>query len=194
MARRTFIVESDLSASAAAVSRIGAFCRRNGVSGNMLAVIELCTVEALNNAIEHGHATTPEIPVEVDVDVEGGELVVEVRDRGLGLPAHVLRAAPRDVTWETLHTLPERGLGLVILRRAMDEVSYHVGAEWNSLVLRKHVGDATSARREKASPNLRTPQMKRERVDEERGRGREEQDLPAAASDREHARDHAEGE
>ncbi len=105
----------------------------------MLAVIELCAVEAMNNAIEHGHSHHPETPVEVEVEFESEVLTIRVRDHGRGMPAEILRRAPRDVSWSTLHTLPERGLGLVILRRAMDEVSYSATERGNTLTMRKRI-------------------------------------------------------
>lgn len=139
MPRKIFIIESDLSASARAAERIGVFCRKVGLEGNMLAVIELCAVEALNNAIEHAHASVPDTPVEVDVELEDGELTIRVRDHGHGMPAELLRHAPRDVTWKNLHLLPERGPGLVILRRAMDEVTYGSSGDGNTLTMRKRI-------------------------------------------------------
>src|SRR5690242_20035449 len=44
--------------------------------------VELCVVEAVNNAIEHAYREQPGHPVEVDVEFESECLRIMVRDRG----------------------------------------------------------------------------------------------------------------
>jgi serine/threonine-protein kinase RsbW len=102
--------------------------------------LELCVVEAVNNAIEHAYGSQPGHPVEVRVALSAGELRVEVRDRGRSMdwPAAIaeMDAAARD-------PLAEGGRGLLIMHSLMDRVAYARGQDgWNVLTLGKSVREA----------------------------------------------------
>ena len=46
--------------------------------------IGIAVREAVSNAIQHGNGMDPDKLVEIDFNVEDGEIVVRVRDQGLG--------------------------------------------------------------------------------------------------------------
>jgi len=76
--------------------------------------------EAFNNIAVHGfRGVTPE-PVQIEVDWDEDSLVITFVDTGRTFdPA---RVAPPD-----LDALPEHGMGLFIIKSAMDEVDYRPG-------------------------------------------------------------------
>src|SRR6185295_6999095 len=52
--------------------------------------VDVAVREAVANAIKHGNVQDPGKQVHVDVAVEGGELIIEVQDEGLGFdPSHL---------------------------------------------------------------------------------------------------------
>lgn len=87
--------------------------------------------EAFNNAALHcyKHAAGN---LEIDIDVAVDGIAIELRDRGAGFDIN-------QVPEPDLDALPERGLGIFIMRAMMDEVEYTLGegAGPNVLVLRK---------------------------------------------------------
>lgn len=84
--------------------------------------------EAFNNIAIHGYRGLPPGQVHVEIDAEGDDLVIRMRDDGASFhfPDHV--AAPED--------LPERGMGLFIIRSFMDRVDYRPGPP-NELSMKK---------------------------------------------------------
>ena len=94
--------------------------------------LELCVVEAVNNAIEHAYGGQPGHVVEVEVTLTAAALRVEVRDHGhrMDWVAATARAA---------EPLTEGGRGVVIMRSLMDEVSYASGRGRNVLTLVKQL-------------------------------------------------------
>jgi serine/threonine-protein kinase RsbW len=98
--------------------------------------IELCVVEAMNNAIEHAYAGEPGHLVEIGLACAPPTAVrIEVRDRG------------RTMDWTSVCAradayapdFAERGRGVVIIRSLMQDVSYCTVRGWNvlSMVLRR---------------------------------------------------------
>lgn len=99
--------------------------------------------EAFNNVVLHGYgamtglpagAQTPpvELEIELELDARGtGELVLRIIDHGAPFDpaAHALPPEP----------LPERGMGLHIIRSFVDRLEYRAGPP-NVLTLRKRYG------------------------------------------------------
>jgi len=108
-----------------------------GLSPEDSSRVELCAVEAVNNAIQHAYEGRPGGVVEVHVRLEPTALHLEVRDRGRPMDPQRLEVAELPFDERTL--LDESGRGLRILRAAMDEVSYHSAPAGNCLRLSKRL-------------------------------------------------------
>lgn len=100
------------------------------------AGVELCLTNYLSNAIKYSDGSKPERWVEVSASVEaragGSEIVVRVRDNGLGVPAakrgslfqHYFRAH------ETVTGVEGTGLGLSIVRETAEALGGRAWAEF----------------------------------------------------------------
>jgi len=88
----------------------------------LVAVGEVC-----NNVIRHAYAGASGQPIAIALSVFPDRLIVDVEDEGV--PYDPRGYAPPD-----LDTLPERGMGLFLVRQSVDEVAFHVarprGTRW----------------------------------------------------------------
>ena len=83
--------------------------------------------EAFNNIAIHGYVDGRAGDVDIEIDVTGSELRICVRDTGKSFdPSGV--PPPEE--------LPERGMGIFIIRSFMDDVTYEVGSAGSPNVLR----------------------------------------------------------
>ena len=136
-----FVIDSDLDDVALLAEAVMAVCAER-VGEEQAREIELCVVEAVNNAIKHAYHGVAGGEVEVGLRFDERAAVIEVCDRGSAMPAGALEAAdrPRTVDVACAAALPESGLGLVILRQLMDEVRYESRPERNVLTLVRRFG------------------------------------------------------
>lgn len=97
--------------------------------------IGIAVREAVANAIKHGNRQDPQKQVEVELFVEGGQLVIRVRDQGEGFdPGRV--ANPLDPE----NLLKPDGRGIFYMNRFMDAIEYDFGPEGGTVVtLRKRL-------------------------------------------------------
>jgi serine/threonine-protein kinase RsbW len=108
-----------------------------GFTENELSRIKIAVYEACLNAIQHTRKMNPGDKVIVEVESRARKLLINVYDRGLGFePA---KAHDYEVTDAALHR-KTGGMGLHIIRRAMDEVDYQMDAlNGNKLIMVKHL-------------------------------------------------------
>jgi serine/threonine-protein kinase RsbW len=87
--------------------------------------------EAFNNLALHGFADRPESEVRIEIDVAVNRLTIRMIDRGSSFD---FDAIPNP----DLDALPERGLGVYIIKSFMDEVDYQPGPK-NVLTMTKRL-------------------------------------------------------
>ncbi len=124
---------------------VRAICAAIPLGEDETASVELCVVEAVNNAIEHAYGEVGH-PVEVEVVLAAGTLRIVVRDRGHRMDWARACAAADGYAADALG---EGGRGLFIMRSLMDEVSYRTAGGWNELAMDKRllsVPDTTQLR------------------------------------------------
>jgi serine/threonine-protein kinase RsbW len=139
-AARTFHVVSELEAVPGVVAEIATFCAELAVHAEERAMIELCLAEAINNAIEHAYGLEAGHAVEIIVALQRDDvLTIDVRDCGRPMPTGRLLDEPKELDPTNVASLPERGMGLAILRRAMDALTYASEDAVNTLTLTKRV-------------------------------------------------------
>jgi PAS domain S-box-containing protein len=89
---------------------------------SMAAEVTMATNEAVQNAIEHAHGLGPE-PFEIELEREGDEVVVSVRDHG---------------RWREGRS-GDRGRGLPLMRALMDDVTVDPGPRGTTVTMRRRV-------------------------------------------------------
>jgi anti-sigma regulatory factor (Ser/Thr protein kinase) len=111
-----------------------------GASPKEANEVELCAIEAFNNAVEHAYQESGSQTISFQLDLQDDWLTVEVRDQGTQMAPEKLKNAkmpepdPDDPsTWSV------RGRGLAIMSMLMDQVSYTSRNGENTLALRKRL-------------------------------------------------------
>lgn len=108
---------------------------RLGVDEDKRHWIDIAVREAVANAIKHGNAQDPEKKVQVDLAIEGEDLVIRVQDEGTGFdPAQIHDPlAPENI-------LRPNGRGIFYMKSFMDEINYGSAPGGGTLVtLRKRL-------------------------------------------------------
>ena len=87
--------------------------------------------EAFNNVVLHSYRGAAGV-CDIEVEARAGRFTLRLRDTGIGFD-------PRRLQAPTLDELPEGGMGLFIILRAMDEVSWYREGIENVVTMTKHV-------------------------------------------------------
>lgn len=109
-----------------------------GFSEDKTSEIILAVDEACANAIRHAYSGSPRRPVMMTLDQSDGWMSIEVRDEGSPAPPEKMKKCVDDI--DPARELRPGGLGVPLMRRVFDEVSFQPGAEYgNRIVMRiKH--------------------------------------------------------
>ena len=120
---------------------IRGMCRALTLDADAIDAVELCVVEAVNNAVEHAYGDGLGNVVEVDVSVGPAALRIAVRDCGRAMD---WSAACARADAYAADILTDGGRGIFIIRSLMDEVSYDSADGWNVLTMVKHAPAAVA--------------------------------------------------
>jgi serine/threonine-protein kinase RsbW len=117
---------------------VGEAARRAGFSDKDVYAIQLAADEASSNIIEHAYAGSTGGKLEVELSVSGNELKIIMRDHGKSFdPSSV----PEPNVKADLSERKIGGLGMYLMRKLMDEVSYESSLEsGNILTMIKRLG------------------------------------------------------
>ena len=108
-----------------------------GLEAEEADAVELALVEAINNVIIHAYKKEPGHTVNLRITAEPTDIRFRIDYTGRGFrpnPKYELEFDPEDVS-----TLPEGGMGLVIINKVMDEVKYESGGDRNTILLTKRI-------------------------------------------------------
>lgn len=138
-------VELAIPSELAAVRFAGAALRgvlgEAGWTPDQISSVELCLVEAINNAIEHAYQERAGHRVWVAMKLTAAALELTVVDRGVAMPPEVLGgvraalAARELADAEAPGELAEGGYGLSLIVQLMDEVTYRCEDGENRLAM-----------------------------------------------------------
>ena len=97
--------------------------RQCGVPDPQIECLELALHEVLANVMDHGGsaARTEPIHIHIEVQEKAGEARVKVRDAGIPFDP---TGAPEHIPAKTLAEAQPGGLGLPLIRRCSDSMSY----------------------------------------------------------------------
>jgi len=99
--------------------------------------LELCVVEAVTNVTKHAYSSEPGHSVEVDILRYPDRLTFKIGDSGKSMDLSKIEPLCFDPL--KVETLPERGMGIFILKSLMDEISYEVINGRNILTMSKYL-------------------------------------------------------
>ncbi|MDE2058957.1 MAG: ATP-binding protein [candidate division NC10 bacterium] len=145
--RITLAITSDLQNVPLIGQAIQRLCSLAPLSDVESHQIALCVVEAVNNAIVHAYDREAAHEIEVIFGQYSDRLIVQICDAGRTMdPKHLVpqTASPFDFDPHCLERLPERGLGLAIIRKTMDEVTYTTSHGKNILTLTRFLKSCQS--------------------------------------------------
>jgi anti-anti-sigma factor len=145
------LVRKDLSELERVSRELEDFGQRHGLSAADLTAILLATDEILTNITLYAFADHKDHQASVRAEIDGNTLKLEIEDDG---PAFDPCAVPAPATDVDLEERMVGGLGIHIVRRLMDEMSYRRKDDRNLLTLKLHLRAgapaAASATRAKA--------------------------------------------
>ena len=107
-----------------------AFCLAHGLTPEAAADVGLCVNEAMANVTRHAYAGATDRPVRVTADFDGQAVTVTVRDWGSGVNPSAV--APKQ------DPAAPGGIGLVCLRRLLDECVYTPQPDGMLLTMKKY--------------------------------------------------------
>ena len=99
--------------------------------------VEVSVVEAVNNAVKHAYQNQAGHEVEVLITLPGDRITCQVCDSGSSMDADKIPASRLDFDPNHLERLPEGGMGLHIIRSAMDSVDYRRSGHKNIFSMSK---------------------------------------------------------
>ena len=98
------------------------FCEENGIDGATTFALNLCLDELFTNSATYGYNLDPTKSVEISLEIQNGYLIAQIVDRARAFnPLGDIAAA---VTEGSAESRPIGGLGVFLVKKNMDEVSY----------------------------------------------------------------------
>ena len=146
-----FTIESNLKnvfLIGLAVNNIASYIGFNDLESYRL---ELCVVEALNNAIIHAYNKEAGNTVEVIFKIYPDRLVLDVLDTGKPMRGHLLKRndiSSLECVPDDPGSIPEGGRGLAIMKAIMDSVEYKTECGKNRLTMTKRIASSKTVSRQ----------------------------------------------
>lgn len=119
----------------AVLARLHAALDARQYQPDMIARVEQCIAEVLNNIAEHAYRGRPPGPVKLKVIRRPGALLVEVSDQGAPLPLGLLAETTPCRLDVSLPDLPEGGFGWHLIHRQADRIRHFRNGRENRLQL-----------------------------------------------------------
>ncbi len=114
---------------------------RPGASVEDAESLRLCLAEALTNIVEHAYCGIEGKPIHADVHIKPRLCEVHLIDEGKSMPGGRLPDVSADFDANDFESLPENGLGWLLIRSEMDHVGYERRDDCNVLRLEKRLGE-----------------------------------------------------
>ncbi|WP_246014581.1 ATP-binding protein [Geomonas oryzae] len=115
-------IESRLCDVALVGHAVRGVCACSPLKEEIYGEMEVCVVEALNNAITHAYRRQEGYRVDTAITLHHDRISFEVSDEGTAIEDFAPRSLEFDP--EVIGSIPENGMGLFIIETLMDEVSY----------------------------------------------------------------------
>ena len=137
----SFALPSEPGNERGASERVAEAVAALGLEPARLERLKTAVSEAVMNAIEHGNESRPELPVEIGIRLEGGELLVRITDEGG--EREIPEAETPDLEAKLEGLQKPRGWGLFLIKNMVDDVRVSSDGRRHTveLVMRLEGGD-----------------------------------------------------
>ena len=129
------VIDSRLDNVPLVGASINKLCSTLALSEVECCDIEICVVEAANNAVIHAYEREKGHDIEVVFSIYHDRIVIEIKDRGKSLKE--LKKTTLDFDPQDVPNLPVSGMGLFIINKVMNKVRYSTDNDTNILTLTK---------------------------------------------------------
>ena len=129
-------LQSKFSKVVATSKLVREYCSKKNISRDECDEIEICIVEALNNIIEHSYGRIESHQIKIELNFEKMFLQIKITDRGKRRKIFVKRELNANPS--SIQSLPERGMGLYIIEKLMNKVSYEFHNGSNAFTMIKY--------------------------------------------------------
>ncbi len=116
----TFTIRSEPGNEREAMARVAEVVEPLALSSARFERLKTAVAEATMNAIEHGNRNDPELPVEIEVKLDGSRLVVRITDHGGG--REIPEAETPDLDAKLAGLQKPRGWGLFLIKNMVDDL------------------------------------------------------------------------
>lgn len=116
---------------------VARFCGGNAIRPDVAFKLDLALEEVFSNIVRHGYGDGRPHEIAVRIERLRGRVRIQIDDDGR--PFNPLRAPEADVAAPLDERRPG-GLGILLVRRLLDQVRYRRRADGNRLVLVKRLG------------------------------------------------------
>lgn len=133
---------ASLSSLDGLISQLSQWVQPLHIATDVRYALELALTEAFSNIVRHGVCCRADQFIDIDYRYEAGRLTMTLRDRGRAIPAELLRDSDGPFPFpdpEDMASWPEGGMGLMMIRASVDEMTYRVDGGMNTLTLIKHL-------------------------------------------------------
>jgi anti-sigma regulatory factor (Ser/Thr protein kinase) len=149
-AGRPLLVPASAEGLRLAAEAFDAFASARGIPLDVVRSVQVALDEVLSNTVHHGYRSQGKgRRIEIGFRIEDGILEVTIQDDA---PAFNPLAAPVPDTTSSLAKRRERGLGILLTRRLMDEVEYARAEGRNRVTLRKRTVAGSGSRLPRETP------------------------------------------
>jgi len=139
-----FTLASEPGNERLALARVAGTVKDLGLSEARLERLKTAVAEATMNAIEHGNGNRAEIPVEVEVTLDGDEIIVTISDQGGEADAAQNAGDPEepDLLKKLDGAQTPRGWGLFLIRNMVDAMNVTTDGQRHTIWLTMRTGGA----------------------------------------------------
>ena len=132
--RAQFSILNRIAALSEAMERVDRFAARQDVPEVARRALMLALEESLANIISHGYTDQNDHNIHIAVETGEQEVRLEVTDSGVPFDLRTLQAP--DLS-QSIEERQMGGLGVLLIRKMMDEVDYRRDGDFNRLRLVK---------------------------------------------------------
>jgi Amt family ammonium transporter len=136
VAKQRIVIKNHLPEIAGVIETFGAFAEKFGIPAPVSSKFKLIFDDLLNNVISYAYGDDNEHDIEVRMDLAGERLTVTVTDDGMPFNPLIMESPDTGLSLEDRDA---GGLGVLLIRSLVDDVSYQRRIDKNIMTMVKHL-------------------------------------------------------